>query len=78
MVKRKQYSEREKQAYHAGRGYAAGKSGKRVKCNTEAEKQSFRNGVNSVRKRQKSGKTASKKSDIVCGITADGELVSLK
>lgn len=90
MAKRKQYSEREKQAYHAGRGYAAGKSGKRVKCKTEREKQSFRNGVKSVRKNHKSthtrvkpsqkfdGTYGNRSSEIVCGITADGELVGLK
>lgn len=45
---KKQYSEREKRAYSAGRGYAAAKKGKRVKCQTEREKASFRNGVKSV------------------------------
>lgn len=48
MAKR-QYSNREKRAFSAGRGYAAAKKGKRVKCLTEAEKRSFRNGVRSVR-----------------------------
>ena len=42
---KRQFSEREKRAYSAGRGYAAAKKGKRIKCNTEKEKQSFRNGV---------------------------------
>lgn len=42
------YGEREKRAYSAGRGYAAAKAGKRIRCNTEKEKQSFRNGVKSV------------------------------
>lgn len=48
---KRQFSEREKRAYSAGRGYAAAKKGKRIKCNTEKEKQSFRNGVKSVTER---------------------------
>ena len=47
---KRSFSEREKRVYSAGRGYGAAKRGKRVKCNTENEKQSFRNGVNSVLK----------------------------
>ncbi len=47
---KKQFSEREKRAYSAGRGYAAAKKGRRIKCKTEREKQSFRNGVNSIMK----------------------------
>lgn len=47
------YSEREKRAYSAGVGYGAAKSGRRVKCTTEAEKSSFRNGVNRVRGNKK-------------------------
>ena len=47
---KRQFSEREKRAYSAGRGYAAAKKGKRIKCNTEKERQSFRNGVKSVGK----------------------------
>lgn len=45
----KKYSDREKRAFFAGRGYASAKKGKRVKCSSEAEKRSFRNGVRSVR-----------------------------
>ena len=45
----KQFSEREKRAYSAGRGYAAAQKGRRIKCKTEKEKQSFRNGIKSVR-----------------------------
>ncbi len=45
---KRQYSEEEKHAYHAGRGFGIAKKGKRVKCKTEKEKQSFRNGVNAV------------------------------
>lgn len=47
---KKQFSEKEKHAYHAGRGYGAAKKGKRVRCTTEKERQSFRNGVNAVMK----------------------------
>lgn len=46
---RRTYSEREKRAYSAGVGYGAATSGKRVKCKTEAEKKSFRNGVKRAR-----------------------------
>lgn len=46
---KRQYSLREKRAYSAGRGYAAAKKGRRVKCRTKKEVRSFRNGVNSVR-----------------------------
>ena len=48
---KRQFTEREKRAYSAGRGYAAAKKGKRIKCNTEKEKQSFCNGVKSVTER---------------------------
>lgn len=48
---KKQYSEREKRAYSAGRGYGAAKAGRRVKCRNEKEKRSFRNGLKSVRRR---------------------------
>lgn len=44
---KRQFSEREKRAYSAGRGYAAAKRGKRVQCKTAREKQSFRNGLKS-------------------------------
>ena len=46
---KRSYSEREKRAYSAGRGYGAAKSGKRVKCVTKKEKSSFINGFNSVK-----------------------------
>ena len=45
---KRQYSDREKRAYSAGRGYGAAKAGKRVRCRTKAEKNSFRNGFNSA------------------------------
>lgn len=78
MAKRKQYSEREKQAYHAGRGYAAAKAGKRVACKTEKEKASFRNGVKAVRSK-KSGKRNGVKCPN-CGyiVDADGVIVKVK
>lgn len=46
---KKQYSVREKRAYDAGRAYALAKQGKRVKCKTEKDKASFRNGVKAVK-----------------------------
>ena len=52
---KRQFSEREKRAYSAGRGYAAAKKGKRIKCNTEKEKQSFRNGVKSEKQSFRNG-----------------------
>ncbi len=45
----KVYSADEKKAYHLGRGYGAAKIGKRIACKTEAQKQSFRNGIKSVK-----------------------------
>ena len=48
--KNEKYSEREKRAYFAGKAYATAKAGNRVNCKSSVEKQSFRNGVNSVRK----------------------------
>ena len=75
---RKRYSEREKQAYHAGRGYAAGKANKRVKCKTEKEKASFRNGVKSVRNKKNGGKRNGVKCQN-CGyfVDADGVIVKV-
>ena len=46
---KKNYSAKERKAYHMGRAYAAAKAGKRVKCSDEKTKQSFKNGVNAVR-----------------------------
>lgn len=46
---KRSYSEREKRAFSAGRGYGAAKSGKRIKCVTAKERHSFRNGVESVK-----------------------------
>lgn len=50
---KRQFSEREKRAYSAGCGYGAAKNGKKVKCRTEKERQSFSNGVKSVSYRVK-------------------------
>lgn len=49
----KQYSEREKQAFYAGKAYAQAKAGQRVNCRTKAERQSFSNGVKIVRGNRK-------------------------
>ena len=46
---RKKYSAKERKAFHMGQAYATAKAGKRVKCPDEKTKQSFKNGVNSVR-----------------------------
>ena len=54
----KNYSAKERKAYHMGRAYQTAKLGKRVSCPDEKTKQSFRNGVNSVKGKkpvQKSG-----------------------
>ena len=45
---KKQFSDREKRAFSAGRGYAAGKKGKRVRLKNEKEVKSFLNGFNSA------------------------------
>ena len=59
---KKNYSAKERKAYHMGRAYATAKAGKRVACPDEATKQSFRNGVNDVRNRKKCEKSAANKS----------------
>ena len=78
---KKQFTEREKRAFSAGKGYAAAKAGKRVECKTEKEKQSFRNGVNAVRKK-KSGKVK-RKNGVKCDncgyfVDADGVIVKVR
>lgn len=87
---KRQFTEREKRAYSAGKGYAAAKAGKRVECKTEKEKQSFRNGVMSVRGTKNGGKVrnTNKKSGKSkrnvrcenCGyiVDADGVLVKVR
>ncbi len=76
---KKQFTEREKRAFSAGKGYAAAKAGKRVACKTEKEKQSFRNGVNAVRGK-KNGKSKRGVRCENCGyiVDADGVLVKVK
>lgn len=78
---KRQFTEREKRAYSAGKGFVAAKAGKRITCKTEKEKQSFRNGVNAVRGKAaaqaKTSKAGGKKSKIVAGITADGVIVKV-
>lgn len=49
MAKKKNYSAKERKAYHMGRAYQTAKEGKRVACPDEKTKESFRNGVNSVK-----------------------------
>lgn len=65
------YTEREKRAFSAGKGYAAAKAGKRVACKTEKKKQSFRNGVKAVRNR-KSGKNGTRCENCGYYVDADG------
>ena len=77
-----QYSAAEKKAFHMGRAYAAGKANKRVKCRTEKEKASFRNGVNAVRGKKSGGK-AKRKNGVKCDncgyfVDADGVIVKVR
>ena len=48
-TKRGEFSASEKAAYNAGKGFAAAKAGGKVLLKTEKEKQSFRNGMESVK-----------------------------
>ena len=50
---KRSFSEREKRAYSAGRGYGAAKQGKFVKCEMVKEKHCFLNGFNSVKRGKK-------------------------
>ncbi|MDE7453803.1 MAG: hypothetical protein K2N22_05280 [Clostridia bacterium] len=43
------YSNREKRAFAAGKAFAAAKAGRRCSFKTNAERQSFSNGVKAVR-----------------------------
>lgn len=77
---KKTYSPEEEKAYHMGRAYATAKAGKRVKCTSEKEKQSFRNGVNAVRgKKSKVRKTGKRKksADVVHLVDANGEVFTV-
>lgn len=70
---KKSYSAKERKAYHMGRAYAAAKAGKRVNCPDSKSKQSFRNGVNSVRgKRKTRGKG---KADMCLVVDGNGVVV---
>lgn len=46
---RKQFSAKEKAAYHAGRGYKKAQQGKRMGLKTKKEQESFKNGYKSVK-----------------------------
>ena len=77
---KKTYTAKEKKAYHMGRAYATAKAGKRVKCTSEKEKQSFRNGVNAVRGRKSTAKKAGKRkksADGICLVDANGEVFTV-
>lgn len=63
----KKYSSKERKAYHMGRAWAAGKSGKRVSCPDEKTKQSFKNGVKAMRGRKPVGKKSVQKACSNCG-----------
>ena len=43
------FTKAEKEAYNAGRAYGAAKKGRRISLKTKKERQSFSNGVKSVR-----------------------------
>lgn len=82
VKRKKQYSAAEKKAFHMGRAYAAGKVNKRVKCRTEKEKASFRNGVNAVRGKKSGGKVK-RKNGVKCDncgyfVDADGVIVKVR
>lgn len=72
MAKRS-YTAKERKAYHMGRAYAAAKAGKRVNCPDSKSKQSFRNGVNSVR--GKSKKQTSKTAGGMCLLVDENGVV---
>lgn len=79
-MSKKTYTAKERKAYHMGRAYAAAKAGKRVKCTSEKEKQSFRNGVNAVRGRKSTAKKAGKQKKSADGIylvDANGEVFTV-
>lgn len=75
MAKRS-YSAKERKAYHMGRAYASAKAGKRVNCPDSKSKQSFRNGVNSVRgKATGRKKKTSGKGDMCLVVDGNGVVV---
>lgn len=70
------YTAKERKAYHMGRAYAAAKAGKRVNCPDSKSKQSFRNGVNSVRGKSGKRKTRGKgKADMCLVVDGNGVVV---
>ena len=79
-MSKKTYTAKERKAYHMGRAYATAKAGKRVKGMNEAEKQSFRNGVNTVRGRKSTAKKVGnrkKSADGICLVDANGEVFTV-
>ena len=78
MAKRS-YSAKERKAYHMGRAYAAAKAGKRVNCPDSKSKQSFRNGVNSVRSKKNpvKKKTRAKPAGSCYLVDGDGVIVGV-
>lgn len=73
---KKSYSAKERKAYHMGRAYASAKAGKRVNCPDSKSKQSFRNGVNSVRgKATGRKKKTSGKGDMCLVVDGNGVVV---
>ena len=75
----KTYSTKERKAFHMGRAYAAAKAGKRVKLPDDKTKQSFRNGVNSVRgkKTPAKKKTRAKPAGSCYLVDGDGVIVGV-
>ena len=76
---KKTYSTKERKAYHMGRAYAAAKAGKRVKLPDDKTKQSFRNGINSVRgkKNPVKKKTRAKPAGSCYLVDGDGVIVGV-
>lgn len=74
---KRRFTEREKRAFSAGKGYAAAKAGKRVACKTEKEKASFRNGVKAVRNR-KGGKGGARCENCGYFVDANGEVFPVR
>lgn len=76
MAKRS-YTAKERKAYYMGRAYAAAKAGRRVDCPDSKTKQSFRNGVNSVRGKPVKRKTGGKGKNSCCYVVdSDGVIIS--
>ena len=71
------YSTKERKAFHMGRAYAAAKAGKRVKLSDDKTKQSFRNGVNSVRGKKSTAKKMTKLAGSCYLVDGDGVIVGV-